>query len=365
MNTMRNSFFKNYGATAFMALTALTVMTACSSNDDEVAVAQQREIRLSSTIDGQSTRSYDAANITNQTSVWVWADQINATNDLRMDYFKAWKLTANGSGGLSSSKAKLYPATNALNFYALKGNFTTDFTEGTSELPVHDAQKELDGIIHEVKADQKAAVDFYASDLMYAQLKNRTATNGDAVLNFYHLLSRVQIVLIPGYGGTNNNLLNKSDIENAVVTILGVKNKVKFTPDTTKNIAAVDELSTNEPGRLLRAAMLSIPVTNNDPAEIVVKTEVSTDSELDDKSYGDAIVVPQTIAKGADFIKVEYMGNTTYYRIPDGQEDQPLTLESGKCYRFKLYLDRIGSTYTIQPTIDDWTAQDGGTKWVE
>ena len=340
----------------------MAVLCSCSNDETEPSVGQQQEIRLSSAVEGPLTRSFNATNIPSQSNVWVWADQINATNGSRMDYFFAWKLTANGSGGLSSSKAKLYPATNALNFYAIKGNFVSELTEGTSQLPVHDTEKQLDGIVHQVKADQTAAADFYASDLLYAQLKNRTATNGDAVLNFYHMLSRVQIILIPGNGGTNNNLLGKSDLENAVVTILGVKNKVKFTPDTTKNISLTGETTDDkEPGRLLREAMLSLPTTDNEPAEILVKTEVSTESDLSDNSYTDAIVVPgQTIAAQTNFIKVEYMGNTTYFQLADA-----LTFESGKRYRFKLYIDRIGDTYTVHPTIADWTAVDGGTKWVE
>ncbi len=361
MKTTMNKYFANYRLSCGIAV-ALMALTACSNNDDEPTIAQQQEIRLSSTVEGPLTRSFNSANITNQSTVWVWADQINATSGLRMDYFFAWKLTANGDGLLSSSKAKLYPATNALNFYAMKGNFTTDITEGTTQLPVHDTEKQLDGIVHEVKADQTAANDFYASDLLYAQLKNRTATNGDAVLNFYHMLSRVQIVLVPGNGGTNNNLLSTADLEDAVVTILGVKNKVKFTPDTTKNIALTGETTDDkELGRLLREAMLSIPTTDNVAAEILVKTEVSTETDLNDNSYADAIVVPlQTIAANTNFIKVEYLGNTTYYRLAND-----LTFESGKRYRFKLYIDRIGSTYTINPEINDWVAVDGGTKWVE
>ena len=42
---------------------------------------------------------------------------------------------------------------------------------------------------------------------------------------------------------------------------------------------------------------------------------------------------------------------TTYYTLTE-----PLRLESGKRYRFKLYLDRIGDTYTIVPdlTVTPW-----------
>lgn len=346
---------------AAAALTALTALTACSASDDEAATGAA-EIRLSSTVESQLTRSFGATNIPNLSTVWVWADQINATNNDRMDYFNAWKLTANGSGTLSSSKAKLYPATNALNFYGMKGNFTTSITEGTTLLPVYDTEKQLDGIVHEIKDDQQSDPDYYASDLLYAQLKNRTATNGDAVLNFYHMLSRVQIVLVLGNGGNSNNLLTKDDLKDAVVTILGVKNKVKFTPDTTKNISLTGETSDDkEPGRLLREAMLTLPTTDNNATTITVKTEVSTESDLTDNSYADAIVAPkQSFAAGTEFIKVEYMDRTTYYRLAED-----LTLESGKRYRFKLYIDRIGSTYTVHPTIAAWTDVDGGEKWVE
>ena len=359
----RTANIYSWGRRLYYGVCALLVtMTAASCSSDDEQIAKQQEIHLSTNIEAHTTRSFDATNIINQSTVCVWADQINATNQTRMDYFFAWKLTSNGSGALSSSRAKLYPATNALNFYGMKGNFTTEITEGTTQLPVYDTEKELDGIIHQVKDEQKNANDFHASDLLYAQLKNRTATNGDAVLNFYHMLSRVQIVLIPGNGGTNNNLLSTTDLEDAVVTILNVKNKVKFTPDTTKNISQTGETSDDkEPGRLIREAMLTIPASDNDASTITVKTEVSTEANLNDRSYADAIVVPkQTFAAGTNFIKVEYQGRVAYFRLADD-----LTLESGKRYRFKLYMDRIGGTYTVRPAIANWNVVDGGTKWVE
>lgn len=304
-----------------------------------------------STLEGETTRSFASQYIPVNSTVWVWADQINASDGIRMDYFKSWKRIADGAGALNGSGQRLFPATNPLNFFALKGNFTTTITENVSELPVYDTEKELDGIIHQVSDDQTTSVEFYKSDLLYSQLKNQTATNSVVRLPFYHMLSRVQIVLIPGHGGTNNNLLSTSDLEDAVVTILDVKNKVKFSADTTKLISNRDN----------REAMLTVPATDNDASTIVVKTETSTEEDLKDTSYGDAIVVPkQTFAAGADFIKVEYMGNTTYFRLAEA-----LTLESGKQYRFKLYIDRIGGTYTVRPAIADWTAVDGGTKWVE
>ena len=328
-----------------MAAAALCVLGSCTSDDAPVA-QQPREIRLTSAVDGATTRSFDAANIPVNSTVWVWADQINGTNNLRMDYFFAWKLNANGNGGLASTKAKLYPATNSLNFFGLKGNFDATITENTTLLPVKDTEKELDGIIHLISDDQTKAADYNSSDLLYGQLKGRTATNGDATIPFYHMLSRIQVVLIPGYGGDNNNLLNTESLSNAVVKVLDMYDCVKFTADTTKNIGDATT------GRDLREAMITIPsIAEKKP--ITIMTETSTEADLTDGGYGDAIVAPTKadLPVGTKLIQVDYMGRTTYYTLTE-----PLRLESGKRYRFKLYLDRIGDTYTIVPdlTVTPW-----------
>ena len=334
---------------------ALAVLCSCNSDDEATQAQQPSQIRLTSTLEGNVTRSFDASNIPVNNTVWVWADQINASNSIRSVYFKAWKLTTDGNGSLSSTKAKNYPATNGLDFFGLKGNFNTTIDEGTTELPVYDVEKELDGIIHVIEPDQTTSADYYKSDLLYAQLKEQTATNSAAELNFYHMLSRVQIVLIPRNGGTNNNLLGTTDLQSATVTILGVKNKVKFTADRSVDI------NNEETGRALREAMLTIPATDNEATSILVKTETSMAEDLTDSGYGDAIVAPkQTFAAGTRFIQVDYMGETTYFTLADD-----LTLESGKRYRFKLFIDRIGHTYTVRPTIADWNDVDGGEMWVE
>ena len=339
----------------YIAALSMVVLYGCSNDNSSVSKNDQKqvEINLSSELDESGlTRSFEATNIPVNSTVWVWADQINASNNERMDYFYAWRRTADGTGKLNGSSVRLFPATNVLNFYAMKGNFTTTITEASTLLPEYDVDKGLDGIVHTVNADQTTAAAFHQSDLLYGQLKDQAATNSSVAIPFYHMLSRVQVVLIPGHGLITNNQLNAEDLHDAVVTILNVKNKVKFTADKTKNIALVDP-STNdpEPGRALRQAMLSLPAIDNDAATITVKTEVSTEGDLKDNSFGDAIVVPQTIPAG-NFIKVEYLGRETYFRLTE-----PLELLSGKRYRFKLYLDRIGGTFEFNPvTVETWGA---------
>ena len=350
------------------ASAVLTGLTACSSDDAAPAAQQTREIRLGTTV-GDVTRSNDATNLLNGDTVYVWADMVNpsTTPATVTEYFNAWALKANGVGGLSTlaaGNAKLFPATNMLNFYALVGNFgkkTVEeqevpmITDGTTELPT------TEGIRHTVLDDQTTAEAYYKSDLMYAVKLEQEPISDAVVLPFKHLLSRIQVVLVAGNGMTTTELAT------ATVKLLDMKRQVIFTPDKSKDFTSATDL----------AAMVTIPATAQH-SDILLSTNTvaaAADAigDANKTAYADAIVVPQTIAWSTALIEVDYLsdgGNLrqTYYRLPDGTgtEETAFKIESGKQYRFRLVCDRLGETYTVVPTVADWTAstQSGGV-WVE
>ena len=332
---------------------ALTAgLAACSADDTATAGEGQKEIRLTTTIgDDAVTRSFNTANLLNGDTVYVWTDMVTpATSEQAQptvtEYFKAWALQANGLGGLSTlaaSNAKLFPATNVLNFYALVGNFGRKAVMvGTEETLVpritdgEDALPDENGIRHTVIADQSGSTGeaYYKSDLLYAVKLEQEPISTPVPLSFHHMLSRIQVVLVAGNGMTT------ADLSGATVELV----------DLTRQV-------TIKPTRGVETATLSTP-QNAEAGNIVMSTNIvakaSDASAAGSTLYADAIVVPQTIAKGAEFIKVSYLDRDTYYRIPD---DQALELESGKQYRFRLIADRIGETYELTTLeVETWGA---------
>lgn len=345
-----------------VTVVALAVLSACSGENSQEqknnhATAEQLPIKLGSSL-GDETRSNNATNLINGDTVWVWTDMINGATSAVGEYFKAWALKANGVGGLSTLQAgntKLFPATNVLNFYAMVGNFGK-VTEGERiGLPMIDAENDplpTTGIRHTVLSDQTTPESYYKSDLLYAVVKNQEPISSAVILPFKHLLSRIQVVLVAGNG------VSTEDLAGATVTLLNLKRQVAFNPNKDADFTSQSAL----------AAMLTWSNLFQTSDILMATNKVASVDEAtaaNSTAYADAIVVPQTIAKGANFIKVEYLGRTTYYRIPNGSNDEDLELESGKQYRFRLIANRIGSSYEMQISVDDWTTMPGQAMWAE
>ncbi len=337
-----------------ITVVALVAFGACSSEDSQKQghsqTTEQLPILLGSSF-GDETRSNNATNLLNGDTVWVWTDMINAATQAVGEYFNAWALRANGVGVLTTihaDNARLFPATNVLNFYALCGNFGKGegvrakepfIARDTTEMPTT-------GIRHTVLSDQRTSAAYYKSDLLYAVVKNQAPTNQAVVLPFKHLLARIQVVLVAGDG------MEAANLSGATVKLLNLTRQISFSPDKDGNFASQAALAT----------MLSVPMNAQTSdvlmnTSVIEKTDVSDASEAGSTVYADAIVVPQTIAKGTAFIQVDYMGRTTYYRIPTGENKQDLVIESGKQYRFRLVAHRIGETFEFTPvTVETWGA---------
>jgi hypothetical protein len=345
--------------TILLTILTATMVTACSNDEqqaEQATPAQQREIRLSTNMLEANTRSYTATNLQSGDTVYVWTAMVNGSTGEATDYFKAWTLIANGVGGLTpqaSGNTKLFPATNALHFFALCGNFGL-VTEGPRE-GEPTVEPEVDGlptggILHTVLNDQTTATAYYKSDLLYAVKPSQEPIAEAVQLPFAHVLSRIQVVLIPGNG------FNVSDLtaQTTSVSLLTLKNKVMFLPDSTKHA----------PTNIERGAMLSFP-SGTQTGDIAMTVSVSSSEDATPAAstvYADAIVVPQTVAAGTPLIKVTYLGRDTYFKAPAGG----MTFESGKQYRIRLTADRIGETYELDGvTVENWSDAEEVDKWFD
>lgn len=346
-----------------LAATALA-FTACSS-DDVAEQAQQGAVPicLNASVDGNSqTRGFTSTSLYNNTKVYVWADMINLSDNIRTEYFKGWRLKATTSNGErlvldQGSETKYFPATNALDMYAMVGNFSGFVINNQNSLPVSPGF-----IYHTVNTDQSTEADYYESDMLYGQVRDQEAVLAavGVDLKLYHMMSRVRVVLIPGNGNSTNDAYGNTLMYTATVKLLDVETRAKFTP--ARQIS-MDNFAL----QATRAAMVELaPKGVDDDENYVSKHDISiatgvasydSGNHITDNSYGDAIIPPQTIPAGK-FIQVTLtdtgtdLTHDTFFRF-----DSDFTFESGKQYQFQLTLDRIGETYSIQPTITAWTSE--------
>lgn len=318
-------------AKLFMTMAAATMILAgCSNDENEPVDNWNGEIRLTSGVTVQ-TRANSAdvpdKQIADGQVVYTWVDKAGDSEG----YIKAWTLTAQGDGTFTGS-TQHYPTDGKnLDFYAMHVN--SSFTEDTDILPES-------AITHGVTADQSdnLGTAYLNSDLLYG-LKKGVARSKDAVnLTFYHLLSKVEVALKSGAG---NPVLS-----GATVTIENTRLKAAFTPSKIADINNTD-LST---AQTARAGLVTCPTSENDPASIKIATNITSDDFSTGTVYAAAIIVPQTVAKNTQFIKIALTdGGTFYYSIPDVGG---FTFESGKMYQYKITVNQ--SDLTVKSDISDW-----------
>lgn len=285
---------------------------SCSNNEDWNVAGQDAEIRLSSGI-VSSRAATQATQLVSGEVVYAWLD--NMAGEQPVEVIKAWKLKADNSDKLIGESAQFFPeGVSSLKAYAIHTN--ASFENGLS-LP--------DKITHSILADQKETANYVKSDLLYS-IKDEVNKGETNALTFYHMLSKVEIKLIPGDGFT------KEGLENAKVSILGTKPVATLTLDKAKTETGLSDLSVRD----------GIVEASGTPAPISIATK------LDD--YAEAVIVPQSVQ--GDFIQLELADLALIYKL-----DTEKTFESGKKYQFGITVKKTGLKVTA--TITDWDSTSG------
>nr|WP_129735170.1 fimbrillin family protein [Parabacteroides goldsteinii] len=211
------------------AFAAATLMLSACSNEDSLNTGKEWDGRLylssqvATLTRAAAQGSYDLdTKIAENEKVWLYVDKSDASK------YYTKELKATSSNGFTNTDGSaidnlFFPAeeSDKITFYAFHGNIS--YSGGTTTMPTeYPTSTEF---THTVEANQTStSTGAYAkSDLLYAkkELTKATAkTNPTVKLEFKHLLSKIEVVLVKGNG------LSAIDIKK--VEICGTKLNAKF-----------------------------------------------------------------------------------------------------------------------------------------
>ena len=307
-----------------LSMAAVALAIAGCSNDENLTDNDPNapvEIRLTGGLEVQTRAPHGLDMLLKAgEQVHVWVDDAGVANK---ELYKDRELTAVDNGALTGETMYFPQTGNAVNIYAIHGNFGED-TDWTG------SGFWGEEIMHKVEQNQKTGqeTDGYAkSDLVYVQSTNVARTKEDINLQFKHLLSKVEVVLVKGTGSP--------DIEK--VEILNTKLEAAFFPDKESEFWVVENGDTK-------------------PIEIDTHLTEKTAAENKDNDAGkvlnEAIIVPQTLVAGTQFIRVTTAdGGELIYRLPKGK-----TFEPAKKYRFTVTAN-LTELKVVSAKITDWTSE--------
>lgn len=299
----------------FFAAAALA-LASCSNDDNVLDNANEPvEIRLTGGLQVQTRATHGLdTKLKSGEKVYVWVDDAGSGVTSTELYAKN-ELTADADGNLSGGTAMFFPSTgNAVNIYAIHGNLS-EYTSFWST-----------GQTHTVATDQTSGegkTGYAVSDLVYCKKENVARTTQAVNLEFKHLLSKVEVVLVQGNGAPG---IKK-------VEILNTKLQASFTPDKTNGctVTATGEIADDKNAITIDNGITASENTSSNP------------------TLNEAIIVPQTVAKDTQLFCITTDNDgTLYYKVPDGG----VTFAGGKKYRYTITANLTGLTVTC--SIEDW-----------
>jgi len=296
---------RNYFLTR-AAIAAVVLMVSCNNGKD-VDDNTRVELRLSSGVDVRTRAAFPATDkqIPAGEKVSVYVDETGGGQLYGNNI-----LTADGNGNLSGGTMMYFPASGNVDIYALHTNATLSTAYPTA-------------LTHTVSSDQRTLAGYAPSDLLYAKRTNVAKTASPVELTFYHLLSKLQVAIMPGDGLTAADIVG--------ITIDGTKLETQFTlaKSTDPSTFTVTAASTATPASITIGADKSVNLTT-------------------DIVFNDAIIVPQTLSSDTKFITVHLSDNTELvYKLPAST-----TFESGKKYGYLITAHSTGLVLTS--IIVDW-----------
>lgn len=302
----------------YMFIAAATLaLTACSNDENLLNDSNEPvEIHLSSSLQVQSRATHDLdTQIEENEIITVWVDE-NDNNTNSELYNDILQVSKGGALGSTTGTTMYFPSSgNPVNIYAIHGNLD-DYTT------FWDTKQ-----THTVYTDQTTNTSngYAVSDLVYCKSTNVARTKSTIPLNFNHLLSKVEVVLLQGAGVPG---ICKVEITNA-------QKSTEFTPvkGSDWTVKAAGEL-----------------------CDIIIDHDITATADKEtNPAINEAVIVPQTLAAGTEFIKVTTdKGGTLVYKLPNETE-----FKSNYCYRYIITANL--TEMTVSATINPWNPADTET----
>lgn len=303
---------------------ASIILAGCSKNDDATPGNGPVKIQLTSGVAVPTRVNTQNEQIANGEKVSTWVDDATTTTTA---LYKALELTANGSGAFTGTEMYFPQSGNGVNIYAVHGNFTTTITAGTTTFPAT--------LTAQVAADQTAVADYTKSDLLYSVKKSVARTNAAVNLTFAHMLSKIEVALKPGAG------LKTDGSEISSVEIVNTKLSATFTPAQTA------ELPTDATA-LSTACTAMFSSLAGDVTPIKINKVITTGSDWTGAVYNEAVIIPQTVANAAQFIKVTLTnGGELYYKLA-------AETVFASCKKYQYHITVNLTSLSVTSTIQDW-----------
>lgn len=303
--------FQTIGFFLLSVIAIAVLLQSCSKEESPGGPETSlTELRLTSGVVIHSKASYPQADvqIAEGEGVMVYVDR--ASTEAEQLYSQ--KMTADGAGNLTGATTMYFPENgDKVNIYALHtnsaavtaGSFPTTFT-------------------HTVSTDQTTLDAYVSSDLLYAKAADIAKTVNAVPLQFYHQLSKLRVAIVAKDG------IGQEDISE--ITINGLKSSADV---TLSKEAAPDFLTVTASG---------------DPQPIKIGTDLSADFSDENIRFNDAIIVPQELTAGTEFLKISFAdGKEVTSDLYSG-----ISFASGKQYTIEITLDK--GLLSLATSVSDW-----------
>lgn len=275
-------------------ITALTIFTACN-NDTEKVPVQETEIRLVSEITSVSR----VTSLDYQSTQIVSGQKVGITIKGAQDEHNNVAWTAGLEGTLTPDSHSIYWGDNEITVTAYHP-YDADY-KGTS-------------YTFSVNTDQSTHSGYLNSDLLWAT-ETETKTVSPITLTFAHKLAKLNVIL------SSDDI---ADLSKAVISVCGTNLSTGFNPATGDLFSVTENIADIKAG-------------------ITAK----------DAYTASAILVPQTIGKGTQFIKINLNNKEYHYTLSNDCE-----FKSGHSYNCSLNIkESTGNGLAI--TMEDEEITDG------
>ena len=259
-----------------LALGFLVGLSACSDGAEEVAVPE-RVIELTGEIASSRTSALDC-----QSTQMVVGRQVGVTIEGAQTAHENGAWLAGKGGSLTNTGGDVFWGATDVTITAYHP-YHAGWTGGSQ--------------VFSVSTDQSTDEGYLDSDLLWATT-TALPSNQPVVLKFVHKLAKINVIL------SSDDI---ADLSNATITICGTNIVTGFHPET--------------------GALTTVEKKVAD-----IKASVTTSTAY----TGSAVIVPQKLANGTQFVKVTYMDYDYEYLL-----SADMDFKAGRSYTFSLKMKKV------------------------